>query len=292
MPSAVERVLAPAKVNLFLEVLAKRPDGYHDIATLMVAVDLHDTLEFTEEPSGSLVLHTDHPGLTTGPDNLVLKAAQVIRQHSGCSRGARVVLHKRIPMAAGLAGGSSDAAATLIGLNRLWKLGYSTEQLAELGAQIGSDVAFFFSLPAAWCTGRGEIVEPIKLGGPLWFVLVSPEIGLSTADVYRGVRAPECPQEGTAIKAALALGDAREIGKHLHNRLQEPAERLCGEVARWRRRLTELAPAGQLMSGSGSTVFALAQDEADARRLAGVLDQERSNPNGGGVQLFLVRSCD
>src|SRR5262249_44512681 len=140
-------VWAPAKVNLFLEVLAKRPDGYHDIATLMVAVGLHDTLEFTEDPPGSIRLHSDHPSLTTGPDNLGCKAALVLRQPSGCPRGARIMLHKRIPMAAGLAGGSADAAATLFGLNKLWGLGYSPRQLADLGAQVGSDVAFFFSLP-------------------------------------------------------------------------------------------------------------------------------------------------
>jgi len=166
-------VWAPAKVNLFLEVLAKRPDGYHDIATLMLAVGLYDTLEFTEDTPGDVRLQTDHPNLTTGPDNLICKAVNVLRQHSGCPHGVRVSLRKRIPMAAGLAGGSADAAATLLGLNRLWGLNYSPSQLASLGAQVGSDVAFFFALPAAWCTGRVEIVRPVTLGQPLWFVLVS-----------------------------------------------------------------------------------------------------------------------
>jgi 4-diphosphocytidyl-2-C-methyl-D-erythritol kinase len=199
-------------------------------------------------------------------------------------------------MAAGLAGGSADAAATLFGLNRIWGLNYSPAQLAELGAQIGSDVAFFFSLPAGWCTGRGEVVEPVSVGRPLWFLIACPGVGLSTAEVYRGVRVPERPAGGDAIRAALAAGDAAAVGKRLHNRLQEPAERLNGEVARWRERLARLGPAGVMMSGSGSSVFALARDESDARRLAGmsanVLDQDSSDPNAGDVQLFLVRSCD
>src|SRR5437667_291729 len=146
-------VWAPAKVNLYLEVLAKRPDGYHEIATLMMAVSLYDTLEFKEEATGKIQLDCDHPELTTGPENLVCRAADLLRQRTGCHRGVHIRLVKRIPMAAGLAGGSTDAAATLAGLNRLWWLGLARNRLAELGAEIGSDVAFFFTTPAAWCTG-------------------------------------------------------------------------------------------------------------------------------------------
>src|SRR5579871_6975627 len=118
------RVWTPAKVNLFLEVLARRSDGYHELATLMTAVSLYDTLEFTEGPPGATALHCDHPSLSTGSDNLVCRAVQLARQHSGRSDGVTIRLWKRIPMAAGLAGGSSDAAATLVGLNRWWRLGW------------------------------------------------------------------------------------------------------------------------------------------------------------------------
>src|SRR5262249_40609185 len=147
------RVRAPAKVNLFLEVLAKRADGYHEIATLMAAVSLYDTLEFKEEPSGHIQLTCDNPDLTTGPENLVCRAAELLRRHTGCPRGALVRLWKRIPMAAGLAGGSTDAAAALDGLNRLWGLGLPRAGLMELGARLGSGVPFFFSAPAAAGTG-------------------------------------------------------------------------------------------------------------------------------------------
>ena len=160
---------APAKVNLFLEVLAKRPDGYHDIETLMVAVNLFDTLKFREEPGGDIRLTCNHPDLSTGSDNLVIRAAALLKQQTGCEKGARIRLTKRIPLAGGLAGGSSDAAATLVGLNRLWKLGLTRARLTDLAKELGSDVAFFFSAPAAWCTGRGERVTPMRLRRPLWF---------------------------------------------------------------------------------------------------------------------------
>src|SRR6185437_5990973 len=175
------RIRTPAKVNLFLEVLARRSDGYHELATLMLAVSLYDTLEFTEEPTGATALHCDHPSLSTGPDNLICRAVELVRRESGRSDGVGIRLWKRIPMAAGLAGGSSDAAATLAGLNCLWHLGWDCGRLARLGAELGSDVSFFFAAPSAWCTGRGERIEPMRLGRTLDFVLVSPAVGLSTA---------------------------------------------------------------------------------------------------------------
>jgi 4-diphosphocytidyl-2-C-methyl-D-erythritol kinase len=290
-------VRAPAKVNLFLEILAKRTDGYHDIATLIVAVSLYDTLEFREDTSGRIQLTCDQPDLATGPENLVCRAAERLRQHTGCSLGAAIRLWKRIPMAAGLAGGSTDAAATLAGLNQLWRLGLSAEELARLGAEIGGDVPFFFSTPAAWCTGRGEQVTPLALGQKLYFVLASPPIGLSTAAVYRGVTVPQNPESGDAIRRAATEGDVEAIGRHLHNRLQSPAEALCPEIADLHQRLARLDPAGQLMSGSGSSLFALCRDHDDALRVARQLraeGEERGLPGataGRAVRLFVVQSC-
>src|SRR6185312_12542684 len=148
--SAIQ-VWTPAKVNLFLEVLARRPDGYHELATLMLAVSLYDTLEFTEEPTGATALHCDHPSLSTGSDNLICRAVELVRRESGRSDGVGIRLWKRIPMTAGLAGGSSDAAATLAGLNSLWRLGWDRSKLIRLGAELGSDVSFFLAAAAAWC---------------------------------------------------------------------------------------------------------------------------------------------
>jgi 4-diphosphocytidyl-2-C-methyl-D-erythritol kinase len=262
---------APAKVNLFLEILGKRPDGYHELETLMVTVSLDDELVFKEESSGDILLSCDRPELSTGPDNLIRKAADLVRRRTGCARGARIELTKRIPMAAGLAGGSSDAAATLAGLNRLWALKLSSAELTALGAELGSDVPFFFAGPAAWCMGRGEIVTPLRPGTALPLVLINPPIGLSTAAVYRAVRVPERPVSGEAIRRAFEAGDLIEVGRHLHNRLQEPAESLCPLVATIRQRVESLDPAGQRMSGSGSSYFALGRDAEDARRIATAL---------------------
>jgi len=280
----------PAKINLFLEVLARRPDGYHDLATLMVAVSLFDTLEIRSEPGSAIRLECDQPGLSTGPDNLVYRAAALVRERHGCKQGVGIRLTKRIPMAAGLAGGSSDAAATLAGLNVLWKLGLSQAELVKLGGELGSDVSFFFATPAAWCTGRGEIVEPVQVGRPLDLVLLCPPVGLATAQVFRGLTVPETPRPGHAVRQALAAGDVEEVGRQLFNRLQATAEKLCPEVEQAHRRLANLHPAGQLMTGSGSTVYAVARDAGEALRIARELGSIRDER--AGFRVFVVRSCD
>jgi len=284
------RVLAPAKVNLFLEVLGRRADGYHDIATLVLAVDLADELDFQSNGSGQLSLTCDDPGLPTGPENLVHQAASRLRAATGCTAGARIQLTKRIPVAAGLGGGSSDAAAALVGLNELWRLGLSPASLAGLGAQIGSDVPFFLNGAAAWCTGRGEVVTPVTVGRPLDLVLVKPPEGLKTADVYGRVRVPDRPEDGGAARAALASGDVEALGRALHNRLQEPAFELSPAAAEWHRRLGATGAAGYLMSGSGSCLFALCRSPAEARRVHD--DLSRGWPSAGvsPTRTFLVRS--
>lgn len=296
-------IQAPAKVNLYLEVLGKRSDGYHELETLMVAVSLYDTLEFKEDDSDQIHLSCDHPDLDCGPTNLIQRAARLLQEETGCRRGARLQLTKRIPMAAGLAGGSTDAAATLTGLNQLWGLGLERTELAALGARLGSDVPFFFALPAAWCTGRGEQIAPLTLGRELWFVLLCPPFGLSTAEVYRQVQVPAVPERGDAVREALASGDIATLGRRLHNRLQEAAQRLRPELAAYLALLAEQQPAGCLMSGSGSTLFALVEDAAAAQRLAhavtrrgeesvtsGQVDRGRMETSAT-VETTVVQSC-
>jgi 4-diphosphocytidyl-2-C-methyl-D-erythritol kinase len=284
------RVWAPAKVNLFLEVLGRRADGYHDLATLMVAVSLYDTLELRDVPASEVRLHCDRPELSTGPDNLVHRAAELVRRVAGVRGGVEITLRKRIPLAAGLAGGSSDAAATLAGLNRLWRLGWGNAELARLGAELGSDVSFFFSAPAAWCTGRGEIVEPVALGRPLDLVLAGPPVGLATSAVFRALTVPSVPRDGAAMCRAVRAGDLEEVGRLLFNRLGPPAEGLCPAVARWRARLADQGPLGALMSGSGSTVFALCRSPAEAQSITRALRSARED--GELARVSVVRSCD
>jgi 4-diphosphocytidyl-2-C-methyl-D-erythritol kinase len=262
-------VLAPAKLNLFLEILGRRPDGYHEIESLMVAVNLHDRLTFADEPSGAVALWCDDPGLPTGGENLVVKAAERLKaaSPSAAGRGARVGLHKAIPAQAGLAGGSSDAAATLVALDRLWGLRTHPDRLDALAGEVGSDVAFFLHTPAAVCRGRGERVERLPLRRPLHFVLVCPPVGLSTAEVYRNLTPPDRPRPVGAVTEALAQDGPAALGRSLFNRLQPTAESLRPALARVGDALAELVPSlldGHLMSGSGSAYFGLARDRGAA----------------------------
>jgi len=290
VPPDTVRVRTPAKVNLFLEVLGRRADGYHEVATLLLAIDLFDELDFRPAPTGDLSLTCDVPELLTGPENLVLTAARRLREETGFAGGATVRLTKRIPWAAGLGGGSSDAAATLAGLNELWKLGLSSAALARIGAEIGSDVPFFLNGPAAWCTGRGEMVTPVAVGRPFDLVLAKPSVGLATADVYRRVRTPANPVDGSAVKDALAAGDVDALGKVLFNRLQEPAFELAPTVADAERRMRSAGAAGVLMSGSGSCLFALCRSPEEARRVHDDLSRGWASEGVSPTRTFLVRS--
>lgn len=289
-------VSTPAKLNLFLEVSARRPDGYHELETLMVTVNLFDTLRFTRAQSGEPTLrnhwcltrqhHATSAMLPSGPDNLVLKAATLLQREAGVALGAHVDLFKRIPLAAGLAGGSSDAAATLVGLNRLWELGLSMSELRELGARLGSDVPFFLAeANAAVCRGRGEIIEPVRLATALHFVIVKPAAGLSTAQVFQSCHPAQTPKSAAELVRSLHRGDLGRAGTQLFNRLGTPAEKLCDQVAQLRDCFAELPVIGHLMSGSGTSYFGLCHNSQQARRLAGRL---RSTHPG---QVFAVQSC-
>jgi 4-diphosphocytidyl-2-C-methyl-D-erythritol kinase len=264
-------VAAPAKLNLFLEVLGKRADGFHDLETLMVGVNLYDTLEVRPRADARLLLTCDRPDLPTGPDNLVVKAADRLRLRAGRSElGADLHLAKRIPTQAGLAGGSSDAAATLVALDRLWDLQTPPDRLDALAGQIGSDVAFFRHAPAAICRGRGERVDAVPVPRPLAFVLVCPPIGVRTASVYRHLVVPEQPRPLGPALEALTGGTTADLGRSLFNRLQGVAESLNPMLTRVREALETLGPSldGHMMSGSGSAYFGLGRDLDAARHAA------------------------
>lgn len=278
---------APAKVNLFLEILGKRSDGYHELTTLMVAVNLYDTLTFSRNLTGQLSLSSSHPHLSTGSDNLVLKAARLLQQETQCNQGASIHLEKRIPMQGGLAGGSTDAAATLLALNQLWDLRLTRDEISVLCAKLGSDIAFFLHTPAAWCTGRGEVVESLHLGVTLWLVLLCPPLGVSTPEVYRQLQVPGQPRNGEKIRQSVEAGDIEQIAGSLYNRLEEVAERICPDLHRYQEWLRDQQPTGQLLSGSGSTLFALCGDQREAQTIAHKLRQEKVHKD---AQIFVVRT--
>jgi 4-diphosphocytidyl-2-C-methyl-D-erythritol kinase len=266
-------IFAPAKLNLFLEVLGRRPDGYHEIETVMVAVSLYDNLTILDEPSGGIRLRCNDPTLPVDSNNLVIKAAERLKAATGYRGGAQIVLTKAIPAQAGLAGGSSDAAATLVGLDRIWGLGLTGERLDALASEIGSDVAFFNHVPAAVCRGRGERVEELPLSGRFYFILVCPPVGVNTADVYRRVVSPDEPRTAGAVLDALAQGGRDDLGSSLFNRLQPFAEAIRPELTRVRTALADLGPLldGSSMSGSGSAYFGLCRTLAAAQQAAEIL---------------------
>jgi len=273
----------PAKVNLFLEVAGRRPDGYHAVETLIVAVNLFDTLEARRRPDGQLRLTCDTPGVPTDGTNLVVKAAEALR--GDAPLGADLRLTKRIPHAAGLGGGSSDAALTLHLLSQLWDLNYDAAKLLEIAATVGSDVGVFLGGSAGWCTGRGEVVEPTELREPIDLVIVKPPYGLSTAAVYRGHTPPVTPVSSDGMRDAIRHGNA--VAGHLHNRLEAPAFATEPSLSLVRDRLAACKPLGVLLCGSGSSLFALARNPADAARIA----RDYSTHSGDdGDRLFVVRS--
>ena len=259
---------APAKLNLYLRVLAKRPDGYHEIETLFERIDLADELTFAPHPT--LRLTCSDPALSCGADNLVLQAAALLQQAAGASRGAAIHLLKRIPIAAGLGGGSSDAASTLVGLNRLWGLGVPTARLAELGAAVGSDVPFFLQQEEfAIGRGRGERCEPLTAPA-LVHVLVIPEERLSTAEVYAGtqLRLTAPAPSITMVQHALRNGSLCELAEGLWNDLEPEAIRRCPVIVTIHARLRDLGCLGARMSGSGTAVFGLCRDPGHAHEIA------------------------
>jgi len=256
-----------AKVNLVLEVLGKRPDGYHELSTVMQAVDLFDRL--TVETAGAITLETSEAALPTDDRNLVVRAARLLREAADVDAGARIVLDKRIPVAAGLGGGSSDAAATLWALNRLWGLRWRRERLVELAVKLGMDVPFFLGRGRALGTGRGEVLRPLPGVGGYAMVLVNPGVGLSTQEVYGRVpKGWRAEPEGTrrmldALKKRSGAGVAAALTNHLE-RWVEPAMPVIGHM---KAALMAAGALGAAMSGSGPTVFGLARSLDQARQI-------------------------
>jgi len=279
-------VHAPAKVNLFLEVLARRADGYHEIETLMLPISLCDTLEFAPSAGNDIELTCQWTGgllarfargdsvegspcgdLPAGEGNIVYRAVQKLRERAGISAGAKIRLIKRIPSTAGLGGASSDAAAALVAANEAWRLGWSRSQLSDLAAELGSDIPFFFQRGAAICRGRGERIEALA-AGRLHFVVVRPPVGLSTPKVYAACRPAREPASVQGISAALKVGNVAAVGRQLVNRLEAPAASLTPWIGKLRESFSRLNLPGQQMSGSGSSFFGLCRSARHARRIA------------------------
>jgi 4-diphosphocytidyl-2-C-methyl-D-erythritol kinase len=257
---------AAAKVNLALEVLGKRADGYHEISTVLQTVDLCDRVVL--EDSDTVDVRVTTPGVPADGSNLAARAARELAGAAGLERGVRITLDKRIPVAAGLGGGSSDAAAVLVGLNRLWRLRWSPTRLADVAVGLGMDVPFFLQGGCAVATGRGETIEPVP-GTPLALVLVNPRRGSSTAEVYGRVTA-DLYSDGSRVRAlvdALAARRATRVAASLYNGLEGAAAPAEPEVGRMKAALLAAGALGAAMSGSGPTVLGVARSFDHARQI-------------------------
>ncbi|PQO30793.1 4-(cytidine 5'-diphospho)-2-C-methyl-D-erythritol kinase [Blastopirellula marina] len=288
---------SPAKLNLFLELLGKRSDGFHELETIMAAINVFDTLRLTATDDTQLTLscqfapgaiaaaaHDDADALLgdlpAGPENLVYRAVDLVRKTAGIERGAKIELVKRIPAASGLGGASSDAAAALVAADIVWKLGWSRAKLSELAAQLGSDIPFFLHAGLlgsglAMCRGRGEIIEPLRITRRMHFVVVRPPGGLSTAAVFRQCTIPSEPLAARDLCESLQSGSTADIGRRIHNRLTEPSRELSTEIDRLTSSMLRAGAISSQMSGSGSACFALCKDARHARSVAAKLQSQR-----------------
>jgi len=252
------KTLGAAKINLTLEILGNRPDGFHELATWMLPVGLYDSIEIERASRPSFISNV--PTLKGDPSNLVIRAAQIFNRAASIDTEYAIRLEKKIPIGAGLGGGSSNAAATLRLLNELHNSRFRTEELEELSAKLGSDVAFFIHGGSAWCTGRGEQVEPRVFPGDLWVCLFKPGFAISTASAY-------CAYSQLAANCKRGKETDTPWGK-LRNDLEPAVFRkylFLGLLKDWLKKQSETLFA--LMSGSGSTVFAIVRSQGEGETL-------------------------
>ena len=268
-------VEANAKINLTLDILGKRPDGFHEVAMVMQTIGLHDTLVM-EKTERDIELSINVPWLKADEKNLAWRAAELIRQEYGLEGGVRIELTKRIPVAAGLAGGSADAAAVLKGMNDLYGLQLDEEKLCELGARLGSDIPFCIMGGTMLATGRGEVLTRLSDMPETWVVLAKPRISVSTAWAYQNYdeQGAERHPDNEAIKQAIARGNRKAVAGLLCNVLESVTIKKYDVIAEYKQMMLDKGAMASMMSGSGPTVFGLAKSREQAEAIADVLRQE------------------
>lgn len=261
-------VKAPAKINLTLDVLYKRPDNYHEVEMIMTTVDLADRIGLESTADGEIKIISADRFVPNDSKNLAYQAAQLLKDTYGIQEGVSILIEKEIPIAAGLAGGSSDAAATLKGLNELWQLGLTLDELAELGAKIGSDVSFCIYGGTALATGRGEKITELPAPPTCWVVLAKPKVGVSTADVYGGLKLDEMEHPNTAqMIQAIETDNYELLCQSVGNVLESVTFKLHPEVITIKEQMRRFGADAVLMSGSGPTVFGLVDNESRMSRI-------------------------
>ena len=280
-------ILGHAKINLTLDILGTRPDGFHEVAMVMQAVELADTLHLTKTAEPGVQLTIDVPWLKADERNLAVRAARLMQKTFAdrIAGGVAIELEKRIPMAAGLAGGSADAAAVLHGMNELYGLGASDEELCVLGAELGSDIPFTLLGGTMLATGRGEVLERLPDFPETYVVLAKPHISVSTAWAYQAYDenpATEHPDNAAMVRA-IEAGDRTAAAALLNNVLERVTIKRYERLAAIKRDMVAAGALASLMSGSGPTLFALAETRTAAETIADAVRQE-------DVDVFVTRT--
>ncbi|WP_112179119.1 MULTISPECIES: 4-(cytidine 5'-diphospho)-2-C-methyl-D-erythritol kinase [Paraliobacillus] len=259
---------APAKINLSLDVLHKRPDNYHEIEMVMTTVDLADRIELTSIDTDKIVMGSESRFIPNDERNLAYRAAKLIKDKYHINKGVHITVEKFIPVASGLAGGSSDAAATLRGLNRLWSLNIPTAELAEIGSEIGSDVSFCVYNSTAVVRGRGEKITELPSPPTCWVVLAKPMIGVSTPSIYQHLELDNIKHPDTeGMIDAIKSNDYIKMTNKLGNVLEGVTLPLYPEVQQIKNKMISSGADAVLMSGSGPTMFSLVAQESRAYRI-------------------------
>lgn len=263
-PSSKIILNAPAKINWSLYILNKREDGFHNIVSLLQCIDLYDTISFEESGSIELITDMDLPV----EQNIIFRTAILLQKHSGMNRGVRITLEKRIPSGAGLGGGSSDAACTIIGLNKLWGLSMGIDEMKSIGAKLGSDVPFFFHCPIAIARGRGDILTPLSISEPFALLIVKPHLSISTAWAYEELynRRKLTKMNESINNIQLIFNSLKErnfsiLSSFVQNDFEDVVIRQHPVIGTIKRRLLDAGAFLALMSGSGSTVFGLFENK-------------------------------
>ena len=289
LPDTPVTVHAPAKVNLILRILDRRPDGYHNLWSIMHTVALEDAVTMRASSQRGIRLACNVGGLSVDHTNLVWRAASAVLDRAQLSVGVDIELYKRVPMGAGLGGGSSDAAATILGLNQSLQLGWSREKMAEVGQALGSDVAFFLFAPSAIVSGRGESVRPVTIEGGRWIVLVKPTFGIETKWAYQELAATRAAVR--PLSADHGELDRRDrltwgqVAASVENDFEIPVFTKHPQLGEIKRFLLKRGAQFALLSGSGATVFGLFEEESTARRAGAELAQDAE------LNLFVVPTC-
>lgn len=275
---------APAKINLGLNVLGKRSDGYHELEMVMTSVDLADRIQLEEIPEDEIQVESNKAFLPTDERNNVYEAIDIVKQRYQIHRGVRVYIHKEIPVAAGLGGGSSDCAAALRGINKMWQLDLSLAELSEIGLKIGTDVPFCVYGNTALVTGIGDEIMPLPSIPPCWVVLIKPNFSVSTPTVFKNLVMDEVNHtEITALKEAIQQNDYQQIISHMGNSLESVTIKRHPVIQEIKERMIRYGADVSLMSGSGPTVFGLCDKYSRAQRVYNGL-------KGFCEEVYLVRA--